>query len=158
MQTSARHNPADQHEEAVDSGTSDPLVGTREETDSVAEDRATPDEEVTLRHAPDGAAVKSRAVAGWLGVFLGGLGAHRFYLGYHAVGMVQASVTLGAALVVILVSLAVNGMSWGGTLLTALGVAMVGVLWGLFEGIAILLGGLDCDAMHRPLRGASPNL
>lgn len=70
---------------------------------------------------------KSRLTAGLLGIFLGGLGVHRFYLGYTSVGVLQ-----------ILVTLATCG---------------IGALWGLTEGIVILSGsGLQTDANGVPLR------
>ncbi len=70
---------------------------------------------------------KSKMVAGILGIFLGGLGIHRFYLGYTGIGIVQIIVTcvsLGA-----------------------------GSLWGLIEGILILTGSvLQQDAKGIPLK------
>ena len=70
---------------------------------------------------------KSRMTAGLLGIFLGGLGVHRFYLGYTSVGVLQ-----------ILVTLATCG---------------IGAVWGLIEGIVILSGsGLQTDADGIPLR------
>ena len=70
---------------------------------------------------------KSRMTAGLLGIFLGGLGVHRFYLGYTSIGVLQ-----------ILVTIATCG---------------IGGLWGLTEGIVILSGsGLQRDADGRPLR------
>lgn len=70
---------------------------------------------------------KSRLTAGLLGLFLGGMGAHRFYLGYTSMGVLQ-----------ILVTIATLG---------------IGAMWGLVEGIVILNGsGLQSDADGRPLR------
>jgi TM2 domain-containing membrane protein YozV len=57
---------------------------------------------------------KSKLVAGLLGIFLGGFGVHRFYLGYTGIGIAQ-----------IVVTLATCGF---------------GALWGLIEGILILVG------------------
>ena len=74
-------------------------------------------------HAP----LKSRIAAGVLGIFLGGLGVHRFYLGYVAIGVAQIIVTF---------------MTCG-----------IGQLWGFIEGICILAGGaITTDAEGRPLR------
>lgn len=56
---------------------------------------------------------KSRIVAGLLGIFLGGLGIHRFYLGYTNIGIIQ-----------IIVSLVTFG---------------IGSWWGIIEGILILV-------------------
>ena len=70
---------------------------------------------------------KSRLVAGLLGIFLGGLGVHRFYLGYAGIGFAQ-----------IIVSLLTLG---------------VGGLWGFVEGILILTGNFKEDVHCQPLRG-----
>jgi TM2 domain-containing membrane protein YozV len=68
---------------------------------------------------------KSKFVAGLLGIFLGSLGIHRFYLGYTAVGIIQIVVTI-----------------------ITLG---IGALWGFIEGIVILAGGWKTDAHGVPL-------
>ena len=76
---------------------------------------------------PARAPMKSRIAAGVLGIFLGGLGVHRFYLGYIAIGVVQILVTL---------------MTCG-----------LGQIWGFVEGICILSGAaITTDAEDRPLR------
>ena len=69
---------------------------------------------------------KSRLAAGFLGIFLGGLGVHRFYLGNVGIGIIQ--------IIVSIVSLGVGG------------------LWGFIEGIIIIAGGVWKDAQGRPLR------
>jgi TM2 domain-containing membrane protein YozV len=61
---------------------------------------------------PYGAQPKSRLAAGLLGIFLGGFGVHRFYLGYTNIGIIQ-----------ILVTVFTCGL---------------GSIWGLVEGIMIL--------------------
>ena len=71
-------------------------------------------------------AVKSQLAAGLLGVFLGGWGVHRFYLGYTGIGVLQIIVTL---------------VTCG-----------IGSLWGFIEGILILVGTMDTDAEGRPLK------
>ena len=72
-------------------------------------------------------AQKSRIAAGILGILLGGLGLHRFYLGYVGIGIVQIVVTI---------------VTFG-----------IGSIWGLIEGILILTGsGITKDAKGRPLR------
>lgn len=69
---------------------------------------------------------KSRLVAGLLGVLLGGLGVHRFYLGYTLIGVIQILVTL--------VTLGIGG------------------LWGLVEGVLILTGNvITRDVKGKPL-------
>lgn len=69
---------------------------------------------------------KSKIVAGILGVLVGALGIHRFYLGYIGIGIVQIILTI----------------------LTG-GIAS---LWGFIEGILILCGtGITTDADGIPL-------
>ncbi len=70
---------------------------------------------------------KSKIAAGLLGIFLGGFGIHRFYLGYTQIGVIQIVVTV---------------LTCG-----------LGSIWGLVEGILILVGqdGFTTDADGRPL-------
>jgi len=68
-----------------------------------------------------------------LGIFLGGLGIHRFYLGYTAIGIIQVVVTVSL-----------------GILTCGIG-AVAGHLWGMVEGILILTGQINKDAQGRPL-------
>ena len=69
---------------------------------------------------------KSKLAAGLLGIFLGGWGIHRFYLGYINIGIIQIVVTLITC----------------GT----------GGLWGFIEGILILCGNsITTDADGNPL-------
>ncbi len=81
---------------------------------------------VRLSVEPSGEAVKSKLAAGLLGIFVGGFGVHRFYLGYIGIGVVQIIVTL---------------ITFG-----------VGALWGFIEGILILAGAMNKDAEGRPLK------
>lgn len=74
---------------------------------------------------PSGKPLKSKMVAGLLGIFLGGFGVHSFYLGYTGKGVAQ-----------IIVSLVTCG---------------VGSLWGFIEGILILTGNISQDANGNPL-------
>ncbi len=76
---------------------------------------------------------KSRLAAGLLGVFLGWLGVHRFYLGDTGIGVAQLMLTLLGACTCGISSLA----AW---------------VWGFIEGILILVGSIDHDADGRPLR------
>lgn len=69
---------------------------------------------------------KSRLTAGILGILLGALGVHRFYLGNVGIGVLQ-----------IVVSLITLG---------------IGSLWGFIEGIIIIAGENWKDAQGRPLR------
>jgi len=79
---------------------------------------------------------KSKLVAGLLGLFLGGLGIHRFYLGFTKVAVIQLVLTL-------VVSIFTVGF----------GLFFVG-LWGFIEGIMILAGSahFQRDAHGIPLR------
>jgi TM2 domain-containing membrane protein YozV len=84
---------------------------------------------------PVGPAVKSKVAAGILGILLGGLGMHRFYLGYVGIGIAQLLLTL-------VVSFFTCGIS-----------AVAAGIWGIVEGIMILTGGIDRDSQNRPLAG-----
>ena len=64
-------------------------------------------------YAPTGGQPNSRVAAGVLGILLGGLGVHRFYLGYTNIGIIQ-----------ILVTVFTCGL---------------GSIWGFVEGILILV-------------------
>jgi TM2 domain-containing membrane protein YozV len=79
---------------------------------------------------------KSKLIAGLLGLFLGGLGIHRFYLGFTKVAVIQLVLTL-------VVSIFTLGF----------GLFLVG-LWGFIEGIMILAGSahFQRDAHGIPLR------
>lgn len=69
---------------------------------------------------------KSKLAAGLLGIFLGGFGVHRFYLGHVGIGILQIVVTF---------------ITCG-----------VGQLWGFIEGILILCGtSITTDANGNPL-------
>jgi TM2 domain-containing membrane protein YozV len=79
---------------------------------------------------------KSKIVAGLLGLFLGGLGIHRFYLGFTKVAVIQLVLTLVVSIFTV-----------------GLGLFFVG-LWGFIEGIMILAGATNFqrDAHGVPLR------
>lgn len=72
---------------------------------------------------------KSKVAAGILGILLGSLGVHNFYLGYN-----------GKAIAQLLLSILSCGMLAG-----------VSGIWGLVEGILILTGSIDKDADGNPL-------
>ena len=96
-----------------------PLGSLPEFTASLAEAVVPP-----VLRAPDFR--KSKLAAGLLGIFVGGLGIHRFYLGYIGLGIAQIAVTF---------------VTCG-----------VGYLWGFVEGILILAGStITTDADGRPL-------
>lgn len=77
---------------------------------------------------------KSRMAAGLLGIFLGGLGIHNFYLG-----------KTNRALIQLLVSLI------GGVITCGLA-AVAMEIWGLVEGIMILAGSITVDGNGIPLK------
>ena len=68
---------------------------------------------------------KSKMTAGLLGIFLGGLGIHNFYLGYTGKGIAQICLSL----------------CFG-----------IGAIWGLIEGIMIPTGSINKDAKGIPLK------
>lgn len=80
--------------------------------------------------APTGTEQKSKLVAGLLGIFLGALGIHNFYLGFT-----------GKALAQLLISLLSCGF-----------LSPVSGIWGLIEGIMILTGSTNVDAKGVPLK------
>ncbi|MGF9648368.1 TM2 domain-containing protein [Pseudarthrobacter oxydans] len=75
---------------------------------------------------------KSKIAAGLLGIFLGALGIHRFYLGYTKIGIIQLVLAI---------------------VLSTFGLGFL-ALWGLIEGIMILVGSVyfQRDAHGVPLR------
>ena len=72
---------------------------------------------------------KSRIGAGLLGIFLGGFGAHNFYLGYTGKGLAQLLITC---------------LSFGFLF-------FISSTWGLIEGILILVGTINKDAFGNVL-------
>lgn len=81
---------------------------------------------------------KSRMAAGLLGIFLGGLGIHRFYLGHTG---------LGVAMLVLQIFGWITSVFCIGFFIS------IGVgLWGFVEGILILAGTINTDAAGRPLQ------
>lgn len=68
---------------------------------------------------------RNRWVAGILGLVLGAFGVHRFYLGYIGIGVIQIIVTCTTG---------------------------IGLLWGVVEGVLILVGTRFRDADGLPLR------
>lgn len=73
---------------------------------------------------------KSKLAAGLLGIFVGILGVHNFYLGY-------------------------KGKAWGQLLITLLSLgtlSFISGIWGLIEGILYLTGHYTTDANGVPLR------
>ncbi len=92
---------------------------------------------VALEEIPD-ANAKSKIAAGLLGIFLGHLGVHNFYLGYTNRAVIQ--------LVLSIVGYLTSCFIIGGFIVA--GVA----IWGLVEGIMILTGSINTDGFGRKLR------
>ncbi len=80
---------------------------------------------VALAQPVNAAEQKSKLTAGLLGIFLGGLGIHNFYLGFT-----------GKAIAQIVLSFCFG----------------IGGIWGLIEGILILTGSINKDAKGNPLK------
>jgi len=71
-------------------------------------------------------AVKYRYVAAVLGLVLGGIGAHRIYLGYYWIALFQIALTVATV--------------------------GFGVVWGFIEAVLLFGGHIDKDAKGRPLK------
>ncbi|UOA10071.1 TM2 domain-containing protein [Methylobacter sp. S3L5C] len=71
-------------------------------------------------------AVKYKYVAAVLALLLGGVGVHRFYLGYYKIGLMQLALTV-----------ATHGY---------------GVLWGFIDAILLFGGHINKDAKGRPFK------
>jgi len=80
-----------------------------------------------------GEATKSKLAGGLLGIFLGSLGIHNFYLGYTGKGITQ--LVLGI----------VGWFIFGFTM-------VISGIWGLVEGILILTGSINKDGQGNPLK------
>ena len=79
-----------------------------------------------------GEAAKSKWIAFGLALVFGYVGAHRFYLGYYRIGVIQ---------------IIVNTL-----LIMVAGLPGYAFLWGFVEAILILGGHFDRDALSRPLK------
>ena len=88
--------------------------------------------ESTNTTSSSNSAGKSKMAAGLLGIFLGSLGVHNFYLGFTGKAIAQLLLTL---------------IGW---LACGIGPAAAAV-WGLIEGILILTGSINTDADGNPL-------
>lgn len=75
---------------------------------------------------------KSKLVAGILGILVGGLGIHNFYLGNTSKGVIQIALTLCGI------------FTFGIT-------SAISEIWGLVEGVLILIGNMSEDADGNPL-------
>jgi len=84
-------------------------------------------------------APKSKIVAGLLGIFLGCFGVHRFYLGFSGIGALM--------LILFIVGFILAIPTCGMSMFMSAGMGM----WGLVEGILILVGVMNRDAFGQPL-------
>lgn len=73
--------------------------------------------------------LKSKMLAGLLGIFLGAFGVHNFYLGYTGKAVAQLLITV----------------------LSCFFLSPVSAVWGLIEGIMILAGNINTDATGKAL-------
>ena len=73
---------------------------------------------------------KSKIAAGLLGIFLGALGIHNFYLGFTGKAVAQLLISI----------LSCGTLSWASA------------IWGLIEGILLLTGSMNVDADGNPLK------
>ncbi len=78
----------------------------------------------------DPAQMKSKVAAGLLGIFLGVFGVHNFYLGYTGKAVAQLLITLVSCFTLFWIS----------------------SIWGLIEGILILVGTISTDSKGVPLK------
>ena len=81
----------------------------------------------------NGGEQKSKLVAGLLGIFIGSLGVHNFYLGNTRNGIIQLVLCLAGVLTCGITSFAA-------------------MIWGLVEGIMIIAGKVETDANGVPLK------
>lgn len=72
---------------------------------------------------------KSKIAAGLLGIFLGCFGVHNFYLGYTGKAVAQLLITVLSCFIL----------------------SFASAIWGLIEGILILVGNINVDAEGNPL-------
>ena len=72
---------------------------------------------------------KSKIAAGLFGIFLGCFGVHNFYLGFTGKAVAQLLITVLSCFIL----------------------SPISAIWGLIEGILILAGSIDTDAMGHKL-------
>ncbi|MBO4422407.1 MAG: TM2 domain-containing protein [Clostridia bacterium] len=88
---------------------------------------------------PDGSEKKSKVAAGILGILLGHLGIHNFYLGYTGKAIGQLVLTV---------------VGWILSIALGFGLILVSAsaIWGLIEGIMILTGSIKVDGKGNTLK------
>ncbi len=102
---------------------------------------------------------KSKLVGGLLGIFLGSLGIHNFYLGYTKKAIIQVAVTTGSIVlgIILYVAAVILSFVYIGILIYPLATIVCFVpsgiaIWGFVEGIMILAGGIKTDGRGIPLK------
>lgn len=110
----------------IDMWTSEKPPKTGETVDFLTEDGVVTEVGLLGAYIKDIRPVKRRVIAAALGLILGAIGAHRFYLGFYVMGLMQAALTLAT----------------GG----------FGVVWGFVEGFLLFTGHINKDAKGRPLK------
>lgn len=104
---------------------------------------------------PAGDVAQKRLIAGLLGIFLGSLGVHKFYLGLNTQGIMILGVNIGVWVLALLVGLVTFGLGLIVTLpLAGLVSSALGLL-GLIEGILYLTKS-DADFQRDYLIGKKP--
>lgn len=112
--------------------------------------------------------VKSATVAGLLGIFLGSVGAHDWYLGDKKKGIIHVCLAASGLVVSIIASAvlpatlsfrALITMAWLITLLSGIAVLIMAAngIWGFVEGITILVQG-DAGLARKGYNVAQPNM
>ena len=94
-------------------------TSTTKKTETKKEEVVTPTAGATPVKQP-----KSKLAAGLLGIFLGCLGIHNFYLGYTGKAVAQLLISVLSCFIL----------------------SVVSAIWGLIEGILILTGTINVDA------------
>lgn len=84
--------------------------------------------------------LKSKMIAGVLGILLGAFGVHRLYLEYKNIGIIQCAIGV--------ISMIAIPFTCGLSAFVLMGMS----IWGLVEGIMILIGNINVDGVGRPLR------
>ena len=116
----------------IDAWTSEQPPKAGDNVDFLAEDDVVIEAGLLGAYVKDMRPVKYRILAGILGLLLGWLGVHRFYLGFYSIGLAQ----------IVFTSI---------TMMVGFGVGL-GVVWGFMEGFLLLTGHIHKDAKGRPLK------
>ncbi len=110
----------------IDTWTSNHPPKAGDDVDFLLEDNVVVEVGLLGAYIKDIRPVKRKWIASTLGLALGWLGLHRFYLGFYWLGLAQLVLTLATA--------------------------GYGVVWGFVEGFLLLTGHINKDAKGRPLK------